>query len=107
MEQAFEDHLCPDEASQVVARLAALLAFALDLADRKPTADEVTEVDAANEDLASRIAGSRSDWCSSFSRAKASASIRVISHESGSSKLRSPSRPLPGCATAVSTSRGI
>jgi hypothetical protein len=51
MEQSLEHDLRVDELGQVIAGLAPLLAFALQLADRELTADEVAEVDTANEHL--------------------------------------------------------
>ena len=55
VEQAFQDHLSSDKPGEVVAGFAALLAFALDLADRKTTSNEVSKVDTTNEDLPSRV----------------------------------------------------
>jgi len=57
MDQTLElHHLGPDHAREVIAGLAPLLAFALDLADVKALPDELSEVDAANNDLAPRVA---------------------------------------------------
>src|SRR5438445_11538359 len=57
MDQSLElHHLGPDHAREVIAGLAPLLAFALDLADVKALPDELSELDAADNDLAPRVA---------------------------------------------------
>src|SRR3989454_7788024 len=53
MQEALEHHLCADELRQVVARLASLFAFALELANLKAPADEIAKVDATHQHLAS------------------------------------------------------
>ena len=53
MQEALEHDLCADELRQVVARLASLFAFALELANLKAPADEIAKVDSAHQHLAS------------------------------------------------------
>src|SRR5216683_6372319 len=57
VDQAFQHgDLCTDHAGEVIAGLASFLAYALDLSHAKPLADELTEVDASDDDLAPRVA---------------------------------------------------
>ena len=53
VQQTLEHDLRADELRQVVARLASLFAFALELANLKAPADEIAKVDAAHQHLAS------------------------------------------------------
>src|SRR2546422_5991659 len=53
MQEALKHDLCADELRQVVARLASLFAFALELANLKAPADEIAKVDATHQHLAS------------------------------------------------------
>src|SRR2546425_10474418 len=53
MQEALKHDLCADELRQVVARLASLFAFALELANLKAPADEIAKVDPAHQHLAS------------------------------------------------------
>ena len=53
MQQTLEHDLRADELRQVVARLASLFAFALELAHLEAPADEIAEVDAPHQYLAS------------------------------------------------------
>ena len=55
MEQALEHDLRADKLGEVVARFASLFAFAFQIANLKTPADEVAEVDAAHQYLASSL----------------------------------------------------
>jgi hypothetical protein len=57
VQQPAKNHRRLDQTRQVVARLAAFLAFAFHLADLKTVADEVREVDSTHDQLPSGVAG--------------------------------------------------
>ena len=57
MKQPPKNHMRLDQTRQVIARLAAFLAFAFHLADLKTAADDVREVDSTHDQLPSGVAG--------------------------------------------------